>query len=145
MVGTVAAVSLAAERGRVRWVGGEGGEPRLLDGVRGRIAVARSKLGPSGGDGGDAAGRGGASLDACAGHGDSVSHADRVRAGSALDVQSLERGDPELAGAPLVVCEGRDVIDVAGGARARPARGDDDLPGARRPRPKRSIARARPS
>src|SRR5437879_3195510 len=30
-----------------------------------------------------------------------------------LDVQSLERGDPELAGAPLVVCEGRDVIDLS--------------------------------
>jgi hypothetical protein len=27
-------------------VGGEGGAPRLLEGVRGRIAVARSKLGP---------------------------------------------------------------------------------------------------
>jgi protein ImuB len=35
-----------------------------------------------------------------------------------LDVQSLERGDPELAGAPLVVCEGRDVIDLAAPARA---------------------------
>ncbi|MDB4965029.1 MAG: RecA domain protein [Myxococcales bacterium] len=46
LVGTVAAVSLAAERGRVRWVGGDGGAPRLLDGVNGRIAVARSKLGP---------------------------------------------------------------------------------------------------
>jgi RecA/RadA recombinase len=46
LVGTVAAVSLAAERGRVRWVGGDGGAPRLLDGVSGKIAVARSKLGP---------------------------------------------------------------------------------------------------
>jgi hypothetical protein len=46
MVGTVAAVALTAERARVRWVGGEGGAPRLLEGVRGRIAVARSKLGP---------------------------------------------------------------------------------------------------
>jgi hypothetical protein len=46
MVGTIAAVSLAAERGRVRWLGGTRGEPRLLDGVRGRIAVARSRLGP---------------------------------------------------------------------------------------------------
>jgi len=35
-----------------------------------------------------------------------------------LDVQSLERGDPELAGAPLVVCEGRDVIDLSPAARA---------------------------
>ena len=35
-----------------------------------------------------------------------------------LDVQSLERGDPELAGAPLVVCEGRDVVDLAPAARA---------------------------
>ncbi|MDB4965030.1 MAG: polymerase IV-like protein ImuB [Myxococcales bacterium] len=34
-----------------------------------------------------------------------------------LDVQSLERGDPELAGAPLVVCEGRDVIDLSPAAR----------------------------
>ncbi len=46
LVGTVAVVSLAAERGRVRWLGGVRGQPRLLDGVRGRIAVARSKLGP---------------------------------------------------------------------------------------------------
>jgi hypothetical protein len=46
IVGTVAAVSLLTERGRVRWLGGERGQPRLLDGVRGRIAVARSKLGP---------------------------------------------------------------------------------------------------
>lgn len=46
LVGTVAALSLASERGRVRWLGGDGGAPRLLDGVRGRIAVARSKLGP---------------------------------------------------------------------------------------------------
>ena len=46
IVGTVAVLSLAAERGRVRWLGGERGAPRLLDGVRGRIAVARSKLGP---------------------------------------------------------------------------------------------------
>ncbi|MGZ3438906.1 MAG: hypothetical protein ACXVDD_05300 [Polyangia bacterium] len=46
IVGTVAAVSLLAERGRVRWLGGERGQPLLLDGVRGRIAVARSKLGP---------------------------------------------------------------------------------------------------
>lgn len=35
-----------------------------------------------------------------------------------LDVQALERGDPELAGAPLVVCEGRDVIDLSSAARA---------------------------
>ena len=46
IVGTVAAVSLAAERGRVGWLGGERGAPRILDGVHGRIAVARSKLGP---------------------------------------------------------------------------------------------------
>src|SRR5438067_1421222 len=46
LVGTVAAVALAAERGRVRWLGGERGAPRILDGVRGRIAVVRSKLGP---------------------------------------------------------------------------------------------------
>lgn len=46
LAGTVAALSLAAERGRVRWLGGERGAPRLLDGVRGRIAVVRSKLGP---------------------------------------------------------------------------------------------------
>ena len=35
-----------------------------------------------------------------------------------IDVQSLERGDPELAGAPLVVCEGRDVVDLSPAARA---------------------------
>jgi nucleotidyltransferase/DNA polymerase involved in DNA repair len=35
-----------------------------------------------------------------------------------LDVQALERGDPELAGAPLVVCEGRDVVDLSTAARA---------------------------
>src|SRR5947209_6435512 len=35
-----------------------------------------------------------------------------------LDLQSLERGDPELAGAPLVVCEGRDVLDLTPPARA---------------------------
>ena len=46
MVGTVAAVSLAGERGRARWLGGERGAPRILDGVHGRIAVVRSKLGP---------------------------------------------------------------------------------------------------
>ena len=46
LVGTVAVVTLAAERGRVRWLGGERGAPRLLDGIRGRVAVARSKLGP---------------------------------------------------------------------------------------------------
>ena len=46
MVGTVAATSLVAERGRVRWLGGERGAPRILDGVDGRIVVARSKLGP---------------------------------------------------------------------------------------------------
>jgi RecA/RadA recombinase len=46
MVGTVAVVSLAAERGRARFVGGERGAPRLLDGVNGRILVARSKIGP---------------------------------------------------------------------------------------------------
>jgi RecA/RadA recombinase len=46
MVGTVAAASLTAERGRPRFVGGERGAPRLLDGVSGRIFVARSKLGP---------------------------------------------------------------------------------------------------
>jgi RecA/RadA recombinase len=45
-VGTVAAVALAGERARPRWVGGERGAPLLLDGVRGRIAVVRSKLGP---------------------------------------------------------------------------------------------------
>ncbi|HEY2745726.1 MAG TPA: DNA polymerase Y family protein [Polyangia bacterium] len=37
---------------------------------------------------------------------------------SHLDVQALERGDPELAGAPLVVCEGRDVVDLSPAARA---------------------------
>jgi hypothetical protein len=46
LVGTVAALSLAAERGRARWLGGDGGAPRILDGVHGRIVVARSKLGP---------------------------------------------------------------------------------------------------
>lgn len=46
MVGTVAAVSLAGERGRARWLGGDRGAPRILDGVHGRIAVVRSKLGP---------------------------------------------------------------------------------------------------
>lgn len=46
LVGTVAAVSLQASRARARWVGGERGAPRLLDGVDGKIAVARSKLGP---------------------------------------------------------------------------------------------------
>ena len=45
MVGTVAVASLLAERGRVRWLGGERGAPRILDGVQGRIVVARSKLG----------------------------------------------------------------------------------------------------
>ncbi|HEY2745725.1 MAG TPA: hypothetical protein VGL86_13915 [Polyangia bacterium] len=45
-VGTVAAIALAGERGRPRWLGGERGAPLLLDGVRGRIAVVRSKLGP---------------------------------------------------------------------------------------------------
>ncbi len=45
LVGTVAAVSLAAQRARVRWLGGERGGPRILDGVDGRIVVARSKLG----------------------------------------------------------------------------------------------------
>ena len=35
-----------------------------------------------------------------------------------LAVQSLERGDPELVGAPLVVCEGRDVLDLSPAARA---------------------------
>ncbi len=45
MVGTVAAASLAAERGRVRWLGGERGAPLILDGRDGRIVVARSKLG----------------------------------------------------------------------------------------------------
>ncbi len=45
-VGTGAAVALAGERGRARFVGGERGAPLLLDGVRGRIAVVRSKLGP---------------------------------------------------------------------------------------------------
>jgi protein ImuB len=34
-----------------------------------------------------------------------------------LAVQSLERGDPELAGAPLCVCEGRDVVDVSAAAQ----------------------------
>ena len=46
LVGTVAALSLQAARGRARWIGGERGGPRLLDGVHGKIAVARSKLGP---------------------------------------------------------------------------------------------------
>lgn len=46
MVGTVAAASLVAERGRARFVGGERGAPVLLEGVNGRIVVARSKLGP---------------------------------------------------------------------------------------------------
>jgi hypothetical protein len=46
IVGTVAAVSLAGERGRARWLGGERGAPRILVGVHGRIAVVRSKLGP---------------------------------------------------------------------------------------------------
>jgi hypothetical protein len=41
-------VALATERGRARWLG-EGAQPRLLDGVRGRIAVVRNKLGPSAG------------------------------------------------------------------------------------------------
>ena len=45
-VGTVAAVALAGERARPQWIGGERGGPRLFDGVRGRIVVARSKLGP---------------------------------------------------------------------------------------------------
>lgn len=45
LVGSVAALSLAAERGRARWLGGGGGAPRILDGVHGRIVVARSKLG----------------------------------------------------------------------------------------------------
>lgn len=49
LVGTVAAVSLAAERGRVRWLGGDRGAPRILDGVNGRVVVARSKLGPPAG------------------------------------------------------------------------------------------------
>jgi protein ImuB len=35
-----------------------------------------------------------------------------------LAVQALERADPELVGAPLVVCEGRDVLDVSAAARA---------------------------
>jgi RecA/RadA recombinase len=47
LVGTVAQVALAAERGHARWLGGERGAPRILDGVHGRIAVARSKLGLS--------------------------------------------------------------------------------------------------
>jgi len=46
MVGTVAATSLVAERGRARFVGGERGAPLILEGVHGRIVVARSKLGP---------------------------------------------------------------------------------------------------
>jgi len=45
-VGTVAAVALAGERGRARFLGGERGAPLILDGVNGRIAVVRSKLGP---------------------------------------------------------------------------------------------------
>ena len=45
-VGTVAAVALAGERARPKWIGGERGAPLLLDGVHGRIAVVRSKLGP---------------------------------------------------------------------------------------------------
>src|SRR5689334_830662 len=32
-------------------------------------------------------------------------------------VQALERADPELGGAALCVCEGRDVIDLNGAAR----------------------------
>jgi hypothetical protein len=46
LVGPVAVMSLQATLGRARWVGGERGGPRLLDGVHGKIAVARSKLGP---------------------------------------------------------------------------------------------------
>lgn len=46
LVGTSSALSLAAERGRGRWLG-QNQAPRLLDGVNGRIAVARNKLGPS--------------------------------------------------------------------------------------------------
>jgi protein ImuB len=34
-----------------------------------------------------------------------------------LPAQALERADPELGSAPLVVCEGRDVIDLAPAAR----------------------------
>lgn len=45
-IGTVAAVSLAGERGRARFIGGERGAPLLLDGVQARVAVARSKIGP---------------------------------------------------------------------------------------------------
>jgi CTP:molybdopterin cytidylyltransferase MocA len=45
-VGTVAAVALAGERGRARFLGGERGAPLILDGVRGRIAVVGSKIGP---------------------------------------------------------------------------------------------------
>jgi hypothetical protein len=48
LVGTLGAVALATERGRGRWLGG-GAQPRLLDGVRGRIAVVRNKLGPPAG------------------------------------------------------------------------------------------------
>jgi protein ImuB len=35
-----------------------------------------------------------------------------------LAVQALERAAPELVGAPLVVCEGRDVLDLSAAARA---------------------------
>ncbi len=45
LVGTLGALSLAADRGRGRWLG-QNEAPRLLDGVNGRIAVARNKLGP---------------------------------------------------------------------------------------------------
>jgi hypothetical protein len=48
LVGTLGAVALATERGRGRWLGG-GAAPRLLDGVSGRIAVVRNKLGPAAG------------------------------------------------------------------------------------------------
>jgi hypothetical protein len=48
LVGTLGAVALVTERGRGCWLGG-GLQPRLLDGVRGRIAVVRNKLGPSAG------------------------------------------------------------------------------------------------
>jgi hypothetical protein len=46
LVGTLGALSLAAERGRGKWLG-HNEAPRLLDGINGRIAVARNKLGPS--------------------------------------------------------------------------------------------------
>jgi RecA/RadA recombinase len=45
LAGTMAAMTLATERTRPRWLGG-GLAPRLLDGTCGKIAVVRNKLGP---------------------------------------------------------------------------------------------------